>query len=124
MKCDFMHKRIPVVKIIVDDETGYIQKITEVYAPEHLPLGVNVRKGLVDRAAFNEWWTDRSIPASRSGIREALETLEIASTRMLLVRCYGLSLSDQYWICPEGSGLQWEDINFFENAFSSSGNMI
>lgn len=118
MKCDFMHKRIPVAKIIVDDETGYIQKITEVYAPEHLPLGVNVRKGLVDRAAFNEWWIDRSIPASRSGIREALETLEIASTRMLLVRCYGLSLSDQYWICPEGSGLQWDDINFFENTFS------
>ena len=37
---------------------------------------------------------------------------------MLLVRCYGLSLSDQYWICPEGSGLTWEAINFFDNGFS------
>ncbi len=37
---------------------------------------------------------------------------------MLLVRCYGLSLSDQYWICPEGAELRWEDINFFQNDFS------
>lgn len=39
-------------------------------------------------------------------------------TKMLLVRCYGLSLSDQYWICPKGSGLTWDEINFFDNDFS------
>ena len=39
---------------------------------------------------------------------------EVADTKMLLVRCYGLSLSDQYWICPEGAELRWEDINFFQ----------
>lgn len=81
-------------------------------------MGVPVKKGITDRAALNEWWTDRSIPASRSGVREALETLEITSTKMLLVRCYGLSLSDQYWICPEDSDLTWGSINFFENDFS------
>ena len=32
--------------------------------------------------------------------------------------CFGLSLSDQYWICPEGSNLTWDSINFFENDFS------
>lgn len=52
------------------------------------------------------------------GIREALETLELSNTKMLLVRCYGLSLSDQYWICPEGSGLTWDKVNFFDNNFS------
>lgn len=118
VKCTFMHKTIPVSDIELDDATGFIQKISNVYAPEHLPIGIPIRKGIVDRAAFNEWWTERSIPASRSGIREALEALKIADTKMLLVRCYGLSLSDQYWIRPEGSGPRWEDINFFENDFS------
>lgn len=118
MKCTLMHKRIAVAEIELDDATGFIQKTGMVYAPEHLPVGITVKKGVVDRAALNEWWTDRSIPASRSGIREALETLEIASTKMLLVRCYGLSLSDQYWICPDGSGLAWEAVNFFDNDFS------
>lgn len=114
----FMHKRISVAEIELDDATGFIKRINKVYAPEHLPIGVPIKKGLVDRKEFNDWWTERSIPASRSGIRDALETLDIASTKMLLVRCYGLSLSDQYWICPEGTNLTWDKINFFENGFS------
>lgn len=118
MKCILMHKRTAVVDIELDDATGSIQKVNTVHAPEHLPVGVPVCRGVTDRAALNEWWTERSIPASRSGIREALEVLNISSTKMLLVRCYGLSLSDQYWICPEGSRLTWDAINFFENDFS------
>ena len=118
LKCTLMHKRIQVAELELDDATGFIQKIGTVYAPEHLPVGIPIRKGAADRAALNEWWTDRSIPASRSGVREALEALEISSTKMLLVRCWGLSLSDQYWICPEGSNLTWDSINFFENDFS------
>ena len=118
MKCMFMHKRIAVAELELDDATGFIKKINHVYAPEHLPIGVSIKKGIVDRGEFNNWWTDRSIPASRSGIRDALETLDITSTKMLLVRCYGLSLSDQYWICPEDKNLTWDEINFFENPFS------
>ncbi|MGN0494416.1 MAG: HipA domain-containing protein [Acutalibacteraceae bacterium] len=118
MKCTFMHKRIPVAEIEIDDATGFIRKIGKIYAPEHLPIGITVSKGIADRAALNDWWIDRSIPASRSGIREALDNLNLSSTKMLLTRCYGLSLSDQYWICPEGSELKWEEINFFENDFS------
>ena len=115
LKCTLMHKRIAVAEIELDDATGFIQKIGTIYEPEHLPVGTAVKNGAADRAALNEWWTDRSIPASRSGVREALETLEIASTKILLVRCYGLSLSDQYWICPEGSGLTWDALSFFDN---------
>ena len=118
MKCKLMHKRIAVAELLLDDTTGFIQKIGRVFQPEHLPVGVSVKKGIADRAALNEWWADRSIPASRSGIREALETLDVTSTKMLLVRCYGLSLSDQYWIYPENSNLTWDQINFFENPYS------
>jgi len=114
-----MHKQKAVADIELDNTTGFIKKINAVYAPEHLPIGIPVHRGTADRTALNEWWTDRSIPASRSGIREALETLEISSTKMLLIRCYGLSLSDQYWICPERSGLTWEQVNFFDNVFSN-----
>lgn len=118
MNCTLMHKRIPVAQVELDDATGFILKIHTLYSAEHLPVGVAMRHGMVDRAALNEWWIERSIPASRSGVREALDALRISSTKMLLVRCYGLSLSDQYWIRPDGSGLCWEKINFFHNAFS------
>ncbi|MCD8097091.1 MAG: HipA domain-containing protein [Lachnospiraceae bacterium] len=118
MKCILMHKHIPVAGLELDDASGFIQKIDTVYAPEHLPIGVAYKNDIVDRRALNDWWTERSIPASRSEVREALEKLELANTRILLVRCYGLSLSDQYWIRPVGTELQWEDINFFQNDFS------
>lgn len=118
MKCLLMHKRIAVASIELDDATGFIQKIGEIYAPEHLPIGISVKNGVADRTALNTWWTDRSIPASRSGIRETLETLEISNTKILLIRCYGLSLSDQYWIKPDGNDLSWDDINFFNHPFS------
>lgn len=118
MRCTLMHKKIAVAEIGIDDITGSIQKIYTVTAPEHLPVGIPVKKGIADRAAMNDWWTDRSIPASRSGVREALEILDVSNTKILQVRCYGLSLSDQYWIRPEGSGLMWEKINFFDNSFS------
>ena len=118
LKCTLMHKHIPVTELELDDATGFIQKAGKLYSPEHLPVGIPFSAGTADRAALNDWWTERSIPASHSGVREALETLEITSTKMLLVRCFALSLSDQYWIRPEGTGLTWEEINFFQHDFS------
>lgn len=118
MKYTLMHKNIRVVELDLDDATGSIRKIDEVCCKAHLPVGVTVRKGITDRATLNEWWIDRSIPASRSGIRKALETLKLANTKMLLTKCLGLSLSDQYWIRPQNSNIAWEQVNFFENSFS------
>lgn len=35
----------------------------------------------------------------------------------LLNRSHGLSLSDQYWVKPESSDLEWDTVNFFTNLF-------
>ena len=114
-----MHKNIPVIEMALDEATGAIQKIGDTYHLEHLPVGILMMKDhIVDRTALNTWWLDRSIPASRSGVRRALETLNLANTQMLVTRCFGLSLSDQYWVKPENSELHWEQINFFTNTFS------
>jgi hypothetical protein len=119
IKWVLMHKRIPVAEFEIDGDSGSIRNIGKVFNELHLPVGVPVTRGIADRAALNEWWADRSIPASRSGVREALETLNLSNTKALLTRCFGLSLSDQYWICPDGSGVTWDSVNFFGNAFSN-----
>lgn len=118
MICTLMHKRLAVSELELDDATGFIQKVNTIYLPEHLPVGTLATNGIIDRTALNGWWTDRSIPASRSGIREVLETLEMASPKLLLLRCFGLSLSDHYWVRPLGSDLTWDQVNFFLNPFS------
>ena len=113
-----MHRARPVAELELASDGCFVCHISTIYSPEHFPLGITIKNGVADRNAFNSWWAERSIPASRSGVREALETMGLADTRALLPRCYGLSLSDQYWICPKGSGLSWQNINFFENDFS------
>lgn len=113
-----MHRDVAVAGVELDEATGLITAVYDVSNAAHLPLGVSVRKGIADRAALNEWWMGRAIPASRAGLRHMLEELNIATSQRLLEKCLGLSLSDQYWICPKDSGLCWKEVNFFENLFS------
>lgn len=121
MKYTLMHKNIAVADIDIDEALGGITKISNITAKEHLPVGiVRMQRDdeVIDRYAFNRWWTGRSIPASRMGVMDALDTLNVYSTKLLLTKCLGLSLSDHYWIKPHNSNITWENINFFDNSFS------
>ena len=111
-----MHKNKQVALIEISDLHGYITKVIEVYEEKHLPVGV--KNDRMIRQTLDDWWTERSIPLSRSGIKEVLDKLHIETPQMLLTKCNGLSLSDQYWICYPGRDTNWNDINFFDNNFS------
>ncbi|GHU58615.1 hypothetical protein AGMMS49975_25380 [Clostridia bacterium] len=117
-----MHKNIPVADISIDSAIGGISKIDAVHASERLPIGTTAPYGKdfgkPRRDLLSNWWTERSIPASRDGIREALDAMGVCSPKLLLEKCYGLSLSDHYWIRPKHSDLMWENVNFFTNDFS------
>ena len=113
-----MHKNIKVAELEIS-ESGNIYKIGEVLSLEHLPLGTVCRDGQANLRSLDQWWRGRSIPASRSGLRDMLDYLGIRETQLLLTKCMGLSLSDQYWVCPKGANLDWHQVNFFENSFSS-----
>lgn len=113
-----MHKSICVADIEVDEATANINRIINVHHPNRLPIGVAIKKGIVDRAALNHWWIERSIPASRHGISQALEQLNVLNPQSLITKSFGLSLSDHYWIKPYTSDLIWEKINLFDNVFS------
>lgn len=120
-----MHREIPVAEVTLNPANGWIQKIGSVYEAAHVPVGIAVKKGKIDRAGLNEWWRGRGIPASRDAFQGMLEEFGIATTELLAEQCYGLSLSDQYWLCPRDSGLKWSEVNFFENPFSEDvGNIL
>jgi hypothetical protein len=119
MKYTLMHKELPVADIEIDESTNGISGIDTVYNGEHLPFGVTDHNNRVGAAFLNDWWIGRGIPASRLGLREALGLLGIEHSQKLLIKGFGLSLSDQYWVCPKDKDLTWQDINFFNNDFSS-----
>lgn len=114
---DLMHRNIEVSTVELDEDYGNITNIVKVHDIRHMPVGTVV-SGYLDGQALRRWWGSRSIPASRSGIRDFLESLDLIDARLLLTKSMGLSLSDQYWIRPVGSDVKWEDVNFFDNPFS------
>lgn len=123
MKYILMHREIEVAEIELD-ELSHITNIYEVYAEEHFPVGTLGKHG-VDKTMLAKWWAKRSIPASRSGLRETLDLLHMSVPQELLAKCYGLSLSDQYWISPKDKPLMWKKINFFDHDFSEDvGNLL
>ncbi|MDR1796624.1 MAG: excisionase, partial [Clostridiales Family XIII bacterium] len=118
MEYTLMHKTVPVLALEIDTETSAIFSIGEVFCAERVPVGVEMQDGRPVRKSLNDWWQGRAIPASRSGLREALEALRISSTGLLLLKCFGLSLSDHYWVDAKDKPLDWDSVNFFNNEFS------
>ena len=118
MELRLMNKDTEVLDFLYDEETHNIDKVTNLINPEYAPLGIMDYKTGISRKSFNNWWKDRAIPASRSQIKEVLEELDITSSIELLEKCFGLSLSDQYWIKEKESTATWDKVNFFTNDFS------
>ena len=46
-----MHKDNPVAALEIDEASGVISAIGEVYAEEHIPLGITVKRGSIRRLA-------------------------------------------------------------------------
>lgn len=126
MRCNYilMHKQIPVLELFLN-QSGVISQTGKVFHPEHLPVGVSVRRGIVPKDTLNIWWADRSIPISRDRIKEALTVLQVQQSAMLPEKCLGLSLSDHYWICPIDRQLDWSHLNFWTHEFCETvGNIL
>jgi len=118
MDCTLMHKNIEVAELIIAESVVAITGIGAIHNLEHIPIGIQALRGGIDIGELNDWLRGRSIPANRSGIWNLYTRLGRSSTEYLILKCYGLSLSDHYWIRPADSGLKWADINFFQNDFS------
>ena len=122
MNCTLMHKNTPVVDIQIAEDIGVIIETGTLHNPAHLPIGTVImcgnNKGKISRKTLNDWWAGRSIPTSRDGLKDVVLGVGERLTSVLPIKCFGLSLSDQYWICPKNTDLIWSDINFFENDFS------
>ena len=112
-----MNKNTPLATVAMS-QAGYLTAVLAIHAPEAFPVGIfTENKGqLLDR--LNQWWRSRIIPASRDGLRYVLHLYDVDSPAVLSKRSLGLSLSDQYWLQPEGSELTWQEVNFFTNDFS------
>jgi len=114
-----MHKQIPVADVELLERNATIMRIVDTYNIHHAPLGTVVN-GVIDYELLERWLGKRAIPASRTHIDEVLEKLNLANTRVLSLKGFGLNLSDHYWLKPMVENISWDEVNFFLNGFSGT----
>lgn len=98
------------------NQTRFIK--LEILDPLRVPfalLGYQAKNNQLN--TFNEWWGERAIPRERKDLRFRLDELDLLSPFELPFKSLGLSLSDQFWLCPIQENLCWSDVNFFDNSF-------
>lgn len=113
----FKNRTHDIAEVIYDATAKEFTSIGPLIDKERAPLGTSQLKGSLSVSSFNIWWRNRGIPAQRPGIEEALSDMGLDLPVELTIKNLGLSLSDQYWICPEKTDLAWQNLNFFNNDF-------
>lgn len=113
-----MRKDNQVARFLWMPSANKVTTLDRVYSEQDAPFGCRDNTGRIARGKIQSWLQDRSIPTLRDGVAKRLEDIMIDSTSELMAMSLGLSLSDHYWIKPDGLEASWDEINYFENDFS------
>ena len=123
MKKILMNKKKEVLLAEYNEESKFFDKIYEVYDINYAPyiLKSFYKEDEINDTPFrtnlSEWFRGRGIPAWRDRLDLLLHRLNINAPSELLDKAFGLSLSDQYWLKPYNTKINYDDINFFDNDF-------
>lgn len=111
----FMHKDQPIAEVSVNDGRFSVYKLL---SDQELPVGTMTQTRQLLELSLSNWYSSRAIP----GLRQSLDRIERAlgcSVLHALVRSMGVSLTDCYWLRPDGmEQLTWKDVNYHDNGFS------
>ena len=124
MRCILMNKN---TKVLEAEYNKKIASFTNIYNIENIDYAPIIIKNALKENNNNnnitiltEWFKGRGIPSWRDDLDLLLAKLNITTREELLDKAFGLSLSDQYWIKPYNSNVQYKDINFFGHDFNSA----
>ena len=109
------HKNIKVASLYIDGGEVYD---VQVFEKEHLPYLFEAENQKNIRL-MNNWIANRGIPFSREDYDAIIEKYSVQSTKELTILGMGLNLTDHYWIADVTYDKNWEDVNYFDNKFSS-----
>ena len=101
-----MHKNDKCGSIVFDEEVGRILEYQDNGS------GLSPYLGNCDVRKLRKWWEMRAVPASRNAIRAVVKNAGCLNTEMYLAKNLALSMTDTYWICPEGASLSYDNVKF------------
>ena len=113
----FMNKNYKLFDFEYDFKINAIINITNIYDKSRLPLFLANSNNEYLISNFNSWLSQRYSKNSSWFKKQQWNYNFLKLTNDLVIKSYGLSLSDQYWIKPKSDDKTWEEINFFTNDF-------
>lgn len=125
MKCILMNKN---TEVLIAEYDVIIKGFNKLYEIENINFAPLIIKNLYNKdkdeikllEQLTEWFKGRGIPFWRDDLDLLLAKLNISTPTELLDKAFGLSLSDQYWVKPYDSQIEYKDINFFDHDFEDS----
>ena len=112
------HKEIPVMLFDMDEENYKLLGIKEILDENRLPFGLkdkgNMAQYLIN---LNNWLLGRGLAGSRKDLNNIKHKYNVSSAKELMIKSYGLNLTDHYWLHRTDEILLWENKNCFDNKF-------
>lgn len=118
MRYTFLNKNQELFDFNYNEKNKTIDKILKIKNKKYLPLRLANFKDKTDLLdKFYIWINNRY--SKNSSWYKKVEWMygESFINREFIIKSYGLSLSDQYWIKPTFAKEKWENVNFFQNDF-------
>jgi len=102
----------------MDDENFNILNIGEIIDKERLPFGLPDTGNIAQCAIqLNAWIKGRGLPDTRKDINKIKNLFRVNDKTELIVKSYGLNLTDHYWVHKTEELPKWEQVNYFDNVF-------
>lgn len=125
MKCFLMNKN---TEVLIADYNTTLKGFSELYEIKNIDYAPLIIKNIFLKDKNNnlllkeltQWFKGRGIPSLRDDLDLLLAKLNVTTKEELLDKAFALSLSDQYWVKPFESRIDYKDINFFEHEFNSA----
>lgn len=125
MKCVLMNKNTEILIAEYDTITKGFNKLYEIKNIEFAPVILNYlymkeQDDIKLLEQLTAWFNGRGIPSWRDDLDLLLVKLNVSTSTELLDKAFGLSLSDQYWVKPFDSKIEYQDVIFFDHDFEDS----
>ena len=112
------HKEIPVVTFRMNEENYELLGINEILDVKRLPFSIENNNNLAQCAIkLNSLIRGRGLADSRKDINKIKYLFKAENKEELIIRSYGLNLTDHYWLHKTEENLKWSELNFFDNKF-------
>ena len=112
------HKNNEVLEFEMDDEKYILLGINKIINNARLPFSLVYRDNMAHcLIQLDAWIKSRGLSESRKDINEIKKMFNTTEKCELIVKSYGLNITDHFWIHEKNKSIKWEDVNYFENNF-------